>query len=92
MNVKRWWHEKSGRSKVLTALATILILDIGLCFATPEIVPPLWSLLGVRNEGNDDLGLMVLQAIFCAALFVAIALVGILWTSDARSGSRKRKL
>jgi len=55
MKLGRWWSEKSGKAKVVTVLATLLILQIGLCFGTPAIVP--WYQIIFGPSSDSELGL-----------------------------------
>ena len=40
LSLKAWWPRKSGQAKLVTALTTLLILQIGTCFASPG--EPVW--------------------------------------------------
>lgn len=78
LGLKTWWRNKSGQSKTITVLATLLLLDIGLCFSTPAA----FNAVNSRYRGlgvNSFIGLMVGQTLFCVALGVSIALVAIFW-------------
>ena len=92
MGFKRWWEEKSGKSKTLTVLSALLILQIGLCFATPTIQPWLYDLLHVRSSQElEELGWMFVEAIACLATVLILALIAIFWHPDLTSSKKKRE-
>lgn len=93
MSIGIWWTHKSGKAKVVTGLATLVILQIGLCFATPTIVPWFESLLHAQASGGtfEDLVLVALQAMLCVATLGAIFLVVIFWHPGLSSSKRRSK-
>jgi len=73
MSFQSWWQNKSRRAKVITGLAVFLILEIGLCFATPAGVS--WSdqVLGTHlNHQYDALGYMMVEALLACVVFVIL--------------------
>jgi hypothetical protein len=63
---KTWWLSKSGFAKTVTVLCAILILQIGVCFASPA--EPAWfdALFHIRRSPYQlNLAFAVWQAIFC---------------------------
>jgi hypothetical protein len=65
MSLQSWWQQKSRRAKTITILATLLLLEIGLCFGTPVGVS--WSDTAFGTHFGRDpfasLGYMFIQAI-----------------------------
>jgi ABC-type dipeptide/oligopeptide/nickel transport system permease subunit len=83
MSYQSWWQQKSRRSKAITIFATLLILQIGLCFGTPAGVSWFDSLFRIRRNSFDALGYMFLEAIIATVLL--LVLLGVLFfyrTSD----------
>ena len=70
-----WWQQKSRRSKAITILATLLILQIGLCFGTPLGVSWSDNHLGTRLDPDSygGLGYMFLEAILASVVFLVFA-------------------
>ena len=90
--MKEWWFPKSGSAKTVTALATLLILQIGLCFASPG--EPAWfdRLFNIHPYAAEwHAGLVVLEAELCMITFLLLivalfVMVSASWTSvDALS-------
>lgn len=78
MSFQSWWQQKNRRAKTVTVLATLLILQIGLCFGTPVGVSWLDDLAGTRL-GRDPfaaLGYMFIEAVL--AIVVFLVFVGVL--------------
>lgn len=78
MSFQSWWQQKNRRAKAVAVLATLLILQIGLCFGTPVGVSWLGDLVGTR-PGRDPfyaLGYMFIEAIL--AIVVFLVFVGVL--------------
>lgn len=72
MSFQSWWQQKSRRSKAVTVLATLLTLQIGLCFGTPAAVSRFDATLGT-HLGRDPfaaLGYMFFEAILAAVVFL----------------------
>lgn len=74
MSLKTWWRRKSGLSKTVTILATALILQIGLCFASPG--EPRWfdRLFGIQPRPDVYLriGLVTSEAFLCLITFLLL--------------------
>ena len=78
MSFQSWWQQKNRRAKAVTVIATLLILQIGLCFGTPVGVSWLDDLVGT-HLGRDPfaaLGYMFIEAVL--AIVVFLAFVGVL--------------
>jgi uncharacterized membrane protein len=72
-----WWGRKSGWAKAVTALAVLLIVQMGLCFSTSYTVQPLYdALFGPSSGEMPGLGLVIVQAMLCVVtvvlLFIAV--------------------
>lgn len=78
MSIQSWWQQKNRRAKAVTVLATMLILQIGLCFGTPKSVSWLDDLAGTHLSRDPfaALGYMFFEAIL--AIVVFLVLVGVL--------------
>lgn len=78
MTIQSWWQQKNRRAKAVTALATLLILQIGLCFGTPKGVSWLDDLASthLNRDPFAALGYMFFEAIL--AIVVFLVLVGVL--------------
>ena len=62
MSVKTWWSSKNGKSKTITVLSTLLIVEVGLCFSTPVTVAPAYeTLFGPTHDSELALGLEIYQ-------------------------------
>jgi hypothetical protein len=72
MSYQSWWQQKSRRSKAITILATLLILQIGLCFSTPVGVSWFDNHLGTRLDPDSygGLGYMIFEAILAGVVFL----------------------
>jgi len=73
MSLRSWWRRKSGPAKVVTTLATLLIVQMGLCFAYPG--EPAWfdRLFHIKPQQYDlRVGLVVVEAYLCIATFILL--------------------
>jgi hypothetical protein len=79
MSYQNWWQQKSRRSKAITILATLLILQIGLCFGTPVGVSWFDNHLGTRLDPDSygGLGYMIFEAILAGV--VCLIFLGVLF-------------
>jgi hypothetical protein len=92
MSFRNWWQTKSGKSKTITVLCAVLILDVGLCFATPAAVDRLNTALHrIRSDPFEGIGYMIIQAIFCVILAVIIFGLGLFWPSHSNSVGRDKE-
>lgn len=92
MSFRTWWRTKSGQSKTITILCVFLLLDIGLCFATPSAVTWLESAFHFRtSDPLAALGYMMIQAVFCLVLLLAIVCVSIFWHPGLAAPRRKKE-
>jgi len=91
MSFMTWWHHKNGKSKTLTVLCAVLILDIGLCFATPSAVDWINTIFHLRSQELEGLGYMMIQAVFCFILLVAIFCLGIFWRPGLSAPDRNKE-
>jgi hypothetical protein len=93
-NLRIWWTCKSGKEKVITVLAVVLILQIGLCFSTPALMPWVAAVFHIRHGNNplDDLGPMVVQMFLCIGTIVFLIIEAVFGTpglsSDKNDGER----
>jgi hypothetical protein len=70
---KSWWKRSSGTKKTVTLFATILILQMGLCFSTDYWMPVYEHVTGHIHESEAGLGLVIMQAFLCGlTLFIFI--------------------
>jgi hypothetical protein len=85
-----WWREKSGAAKVLVVLAVLLMLQIGLCVATPALTQR-WDMVQQKpaGEGGGTFGLVLWELLFCVANAAAIFIAGVWWLMGAVNGRRK---
>jgi len=75
MKIKRWWSRKSGWAKVVTVLAVLASLQIGLCFSTPVTVQPVYlAICGPSSDSEFGLGLVIVQAFLCVVTFALLFL------------------
>jgi hypothetical protein len=78
MTMGSWWGRKSGWAKVVTVLAVLLTLQIGLCFSTSYTVQPIYDAMFGPSSGEEaGLGLLVAQAFLCVgtAVLLIIAII-----------------
>jgi hypothetical protein len=63
MRLGVWWRRTNGRAKAVTVLATVLMLQIGLCFGTPTATSWYHALLRINSRDPfQALGLMMWQS------------------------------
>ena len=91
LSLKSWWKRKSGAAKLVTALTTVLLLQIGLCFASPG--EPAWfdRLFHIKpSPYGIRLGLVIIEAYLCIFTFVILLIAVLIWvtTSFAVDGLR----
>lgn len=80
MSLKAWWRRKSGPAKLVTALTTLLILQIGTCFASPG--QPAWfdKLFHIKpSRYGFRAGLVVVEAYFCIGTFILLLIALMVW-------------
>lgn len=78
MSFRTRWQQKSGRAKAITIVATLLILQIGLCFGTPLGVSWFDTLFPTPEGRNpfNAIGYMVIEAI--SAIVIFLVFIGVL--------------
>jgi heme A synthase len=75
LSIKTWWRKKSRPPKVVTVLATLLVLQIGLCWSTPlTVLPAYLAVFGHSSDSELGLGLEIWQGMLSIALFFLLAL------------------
>jgi hypothetical protein len=86
--MKKWWRNKSGRAKTITALAVLLLLQMGLCFASPGEPPWFDWLFRIRPNpfAHIHLGLIVVEFYLCLFTFLLLLIavlmsVGASWSA-----------
>ncbi len=82
MSLRTWWQQKNGPAKSVTGLTTLLILQIGLCFASPG--EPAWfdRLFHIRSSPHRfGLALVMAEAYLCIATFILLLIALIVWGS-----------
>jgi hypothetical protein len=84
----KWWRNKSGRAKTITTLAVLLILQMGLCFASPGEPPWFDWLFRIRPNPFQELrlGLLVVEFYLCLFTFLLLLIavlmsVGASWSA-----------
>lgn len=86
MSFQSWWQQKGRRSKAITVLATLLILQVGLCFGTPVEVSWSDAVLGTHfgRDPFNALGYMFIEALLAGLAFLVFLGVVIFYRpSDA---------
>jgi tryptophan-rich sensory protein len=84
--LRKWWLSKSGFAKTVTVLCAILILQIGVCFASPA--EPAWfdALFHPRDYPDRlHFAFAAWQAFFCcvtALLLLGALLIWVTFTSS----------
>lgn len=78
MSFQSWWGQKSRRAKAITFFATLLTVQIGLCFGTPVGVSWFDQLFSAHlgRDSYGGLGYMIFEAVL--AVIVFLVLVGVL--------------
>jgi len=86
MSFQSWWQQKGRRSKAVTVLATLLILQIGLCFGTPVGVTSIDTLFSTHLSRDPfaALGYMFIEAILAIVVFLVFAGVLIFYRPGAQ--------
>jgi uncharacterized membrane protein len=75
MGFGAWWKRSSGTKKTVTLFATILILQMGLCFSTDYWMPVYEHVTGQIHESEAGLGLVIMQAFLCGLTVVIFVVV-----------------
>jgi hypothetical protein len=74
--MRKWWNHKSGRAKTVTVLATLLVVQIGLCAGTSQLTYRFGVLI---PKGYDvpmgTLDLMIWQAFLCILTLILLTMV-----------------
>jgi hypothetical protein len=80
----KWWKNKSGLAKTITALAVLLLLQMGLCFASPGEPPWFDWLFRIRPNPFQELrlGLIVVEFYLCLFTFLLL-LIAVLMSIGA---------
>jgi branched-subunit amino acid permease len=92
LSMGKWWRQKSGQAKAITALAVLLTLQIGLCFSTPVTVLPVFELfMGPNAESELGWGLIIWQFIFCMITLALIVIATVWWIPGLSSGKKKSR-
>ena len=84
MSLKTWWQQKSGPAKLVTALTTLLILQMGLCFASPG--EPAWfdRLFHIHPMPDQlRLGLVIIEAYLSIGTFVFLLIALLVWGTSS---------
>ena len=92
MSLKTWWRQKTGPAKFVTALAAMLIVQMGLCFVSPG--EPVWfdRLLHIKTDPHQfRFGLVLLEFYLCIAT-VVLLVVAILVRITSSLGSKTLEL
>jgi hypothetical protein len=88
------WKQSGWAAKTVAALAVLLTLQIGLCFASPD-EPPSFDALFHIQPGQDELriGLVFAEALGCVVTFIMllIAISARLMTFRVEKNSVARK-
>jgi len=75
MSLRSWWKTSSGTAKTVTVLATMLILQIGVCFGgTSAIASWYEAIFGPTHDSELGLGLTIWQGIFGIVTFIALSI------------------
>ena len=82
MGVGKWWKQQSGGLKVVTALAALMTLQLGLYWTTQFTVLPTYeTIFGPSRDSELGLGLIIWQGLLCgvtgALLAGSIIVVGV---------------
>jgi hypothetical protein len=87
---KTWWVSRNGYAKTVTVLCAILILQIGVCFASPG--EPAWfdALFHIK-PGPDNLRIAFAfwEAVFCCVTAFVLVMTLILWSVTSSSADEK---
>jgi len=84
--MRAWWVRKSGWAKTVTGLAVLLILQIGLCFASSAVAPQIYSIFHLSSgpeQGEAYWGLTISQAFLCLITFVLLGMAILLWMTSS---------
>ena len=85
-SLRSWWTKNSGGAKIVTVLAALLVLQIGLCWTTPfTVVPAYLAVHGPSSDSELGLGLMIWQGILCIVTFLALFVAAVAWAAEGRN-------
>ena len=92
MKIGQWWKQSSRVAKVVTFLAVLLTLQMGLCFASPG--EPAWfdSLINVpyTPSGEFRVGLLVAEAVLCVCTLVLLIIAVLVWMAHSLKVGKAR--
>ena len=94
MGIQNWWKRRSGGAKAVTVLATLLTLQIGLCFSTGlTVLPAYQAIFGPSSDSELGLGLIIWQGILCGVtiLLLAVTVIGAAWVGGFSKKDRSGK-
>jgi len=75
VSLGEWWKRQSGGAKAMTVLATLLTLQIGLCFSTGlTVLPAYQAIFGPSSDSELGLGLIIWQGILCGVTILLLAI------------------
>jgi hypothetical protein len=76
------WKQTSGPAKLVTVLAALLILQIGVCFASPSEPPWFDKFFHVQRDPESlHIGLAVMQMYLCLITAVLLLIALLVWTT-----------
>jgi hypothetical protein len=64
-----WWKRTSGTKKTVVIFATLLVLQMGLCFSTGYWLPVYQHAIGARQDIEDGIGYLGIQFFLCGFTF-----------------------
>ncbi len=82
MTIQNWWKRKSGPAKLVTALSALLLLQIGLCWSTPAVLPWYFAVFGPSSDSEFGLGLMIVQGILCLVTCAVLLGMTVIWLAN----------
>ena len=91
MSFQSWWRHKSRRAKAITVLATLLTVQIGLCFGTPVGVSWFDELFSshLGRDSYGGLGYMIFEAVIAVIVFLVFVGVLIFYRGPAQTPVEK---
>ncbi|WP_348262161.1 hypothetical protein P8935_20440 [Telmatobacter sp. DSM 110680] len=91
MSFRSWWQYKSRRAKAITVFATLLTIQIGLCFGTPVGISWIDRLLSTHLSRDPfaALGYMFFEAVLAIIVFLVFVGVLIFYRGSAQTPGDK---
>jgi uncharacterized BrkB/YihY/UPF0761 family membrane protein len=92
VNIRAWWKRKRFAAKAMVVLPLLLILQIGLLFATPSLQQWADSISHVpQGEGWGTMGLILWELWLCVLTVLLMGIVAMWWLVGSIAGKMRTR-